>query len=198
MVIARDDDGQCEFCSVEFHLRAKCIDDQTLDVTSKDLYSSNHTIVPVDFSDFSSGFDNSEQRSLSRYVYALLFWDLRFCKWIFYFGFGFGFVFVQEFYGYSSLHVCTHSSKVGEYKVSKALLSTLHGLISFGEVLVSIRHDTGTGMESGQDTAWKKWIRHMEGWEEGEGLGKEKRGIKGYVRKAAGIKDKAVEKDDVQ
>ncbi|THG23761.1 hypothetical protein TEA_002183 [Camellia sinensis var. sinensis] len=92
--------------------------------------------------------------------------DLRFCKWIFYFGFGFGFVFVQEFYGYSSLHVCTHISKVGECK----------------------------------------------GWEEGEGLGKEKQGINGYVRvknkqdiaasffsvKAAEIKDKAVEKDDVQ
>ncbi|KAL7250695.1 hypothetical protein ACSBR1_012672 [Camellia fascicularis] len=62
MVIARDCDGQCEFCSVEYHLRAKCIDDQTLDVTSKDLYSSNHTIVPVDFSDSSSGFDNSDQR----------------------------------------------------------------------------------------------------------------------------------------
>ncbi|KAI8027631.1 DNA-directed RNA polymerases II, IV and V subunit 3 [Camellia lanceoleosa] len=54
--------GQCEFCFVEFHLRAKCINDQTLDVTSKDLYSSDHTVVPVDFSDSSSGFDNSEQR----------------------------------------------------------------------------------------------------------------------------------------
>ncbi|GFY90027.1 DNA-directed RNA polymerase family protein [Actinidia rufa] len=30
---ACDGDGQCEFCSVEFHLRAKCINDQTLDVT---------------------------------------------------------------------------------------------------------------------------------------------------------------------
>ncbi|THG21793.1 hypothetical protein TEA_023190 [Camellia sinensis var. sinensis] len=59
---ACDGDGQCEFCSVEFHLRAKCINDQTLDVTSKDLYSSDHTVVPVDFSDSSSGFDNTEQR----------------------------------------------------------------------------------------------------------------------------------------
>ena len=48
---ACDGDGQCEFCSVEFHLRAKCHSDQTLDVSSKDLYSSDHTVVPVDFSD---------------------------------------------------------------------------------------------------------------------------------------------------
>lgn len=47
---ACDGDGQCEYCSVEFHLRVKCITDQTLDVTSKDLYSSDHTVVPVDFS----------------------------------------------------------------------------------------------------------------------------------------------------
>lgn len=48
---ACDGDGQCEFCSVEFHLRVKCMTDSTLDVTSKDLYSSDHTVVPVDFSD---------------------------------------------------------------------------------------------------------------------------------------------------
>ncbi|KAK9286369.1 hypothetical protein L1049_014763 [Liquidambar formosana] len=60
---ACDGDGQCEFCSVEFHLRAKCLTDQTLDVTSKDLYSSDHTVVPVDFSD-SSGYDASEQRGI--------------------------------------------------------------------------------------------------------------------------------------
>lgn len=59
---ACDGDGQCEFCSVEFHLRAKCINDQTLDVTSKDLYSSDHTVVPVDFSDSGSGFDNPEEQ----------------------------------------------------------------------------------------------------------------------------------------
>lgn len=51
---ACDGDGQCEFCSVEFHLRAKCITDETLDVTSKDLISSDHTVVPVDFSDSTS------------------------------------------------------------------------------------------------------------------------------------------------
>ncbi|KAL0348338.1 UNVERIFIED_CONTAM: DNA-directed RNA polymerases II, IV and V subunit [Sesamum angustifolium] len=61
---ACDGDGQCEYCSVEFHLRAKCINDQTLDVTSKDLYSSDHTVVPVDFSDSSSGFDNAENRGI--------------------------------------------------------------------------------------------------------------------------------------
>ncbi|XP_057963688.1 DNA-directed RNA polymerases II, IV and V subunit 3-like [Malania oleifera] len=60
---ACDGDGQCEFCSVEFHLQARCINDQTLDVTSKDLYSSDSTVVPVDFSD-SSGFDSSEQRGI--------------------------------------------------------------------------------------------------------------------------------------
>ncbi len=58
---ACDGDGQCEFCSVEFHLRAKCMDDQTLDVSSKDLISSDHTVVPVDFGD-PTGFDSSEQR----------------------------------------------------------------------------------------------------------------------------------------
>lgn len=63
---ACDGDGQCEFCSVEFHLRAKCINDQTLDVTSKDLYSSDHTVVPVDFSDTGSGFENNEDQ---RYIF---------------------------------------------------------------------------------------------------------------------------------
>ncbi|KAL4615370.1 DNA-directed RNA polymerases II, IV and V subunit 3-like [Castanea sativa] len=58
---ACDGDGQCEFCSVEFHLRAKCLTDQTLDVTSKDLYSSDHTVVPVEFSDPN---DPGEQRGI--------------------------------------------------------------------------------------------------------------------------------------
>ncbi|KAL9691835.1 hypothetical protein QQ045_012262 [Rhodiola kirilowii] len=43
---ACDGDGQCEFCSVEFHLCATCINEQTLEVTSNDLYSSDHTVVP--------------------------------------------------------------------------------------------------------------------------------------------------------
>ncbi|KAJ8570072.1 hypothetical protein K7X08_006649 [Anisodus acutangulus] len=56
---ACDGDGQCEYCSVEFYLRVKCLTDQTLDVTSKDLLSSDHTVVPVDYSDVSSGFDSN-------------------------------------------------------------------------------------------------------------------------------------------
>ncbi|MED6156956.1 DNA-directed RNA polymerases II, IV and V subunit 3 [Stylosanthes scabra] len=48
---ACDGDGQCEFCSVEFHLMAVCRNDETQDVTSSDLISSDHTVVPVDFSD---------------------------------------------------------------------------------------------------------------------------------------------------
>ncbi|KAJ0090521.1 hypothetical protein Patl1_14760 [Pistacia atlantica] len=59
---ACDGDGQCEYCSVEFHLRAKCMGDQTLDVTSKDLISSDHNVVPVDFAD-SSAYDSSDQQS---------------------------------------------------------------------------------------------------------------------------------------
>ncbi|GKV26339.1 hypothetical protein SLEP1_g35664 [Rubroshorea leprosula] len=53
----RDGHGQCEFCSVEFHQRAKCM----IYITSKYLYSSDHTVVPVDFTD-SSGYESSEQR----------------------------------------------------------------------------------------------------------------------------------------
>lgn len=60
---ACDGDGQCEFCSVEFHLQARCINDQTLDVTSRDLLSSDHTVTPVDYSD-TSGFDSSEPRGV--------------------------------------------------------------------------------------------------------------------------------------
>ncbi|XP_052209549.1 DNA-directed RNA polymerases II, IV and V subunit 3-like [Diospyros lotus] len=61
---ACDGDGQCGFCSVEFHLSAKCRDDRTLDVTSKDLMSSDPAVVPVDLSDTGSGYDNPEQRGI--------------------------------------------------------------------------------------------------------------------------------------
>ncbi|XP_055809815.1 DNA-directed RNA polymerases II, IV and V subunit 3-like [Solanum dulcamara] len=61
---ACDGDGQCEFCSVEFYLRVKCLSDQTLDVTSKDLLSSDHTVVPVDYSDASSGFDSTPNKGI--------------------------------------------------------------------------------------------------------------------------------------
>ncbi|XP_004238992.1 DNA-directed RNA polymerases II, IV and V subunit 3 [Solanum lycopersicum] len=61
---ACDGDGQCEYCSVEFYLRVKCLSDQTLDVTSKDLLSSDHTVVPVDYSDASSSFDNTPNKGI--------------------------------------------------------------------------------------------------------------------------------------
>lgn len=61
---ACDGDGQCEYCSVEFYLRVKCLSDQTLDVTSKDLLSSDHTVVPVDYSDASSGFENATNKGI--------------------------------------------------------------------------------------------------------------------------------------
>ncbi|CAJ2650287.1 unnamed protein product [Trifolium pratense] len=62
---ACDGDGQCEYCSVEFHLRVKCMTDSTLDVTSKDLYSSDHTVVPVDFSAAdSSSVETSDGRGI--------------------------------------------------------------------------------------------------------------------------------------
>ncbi|KAG2303137.1 hypothetical protein Bca52824_031788 [Brassica carinata] len=61
---ACDGDGQCEFCSVEFHLSAKCLTDQTLDVTSRDLYSADATVTPVGFGVDSSVTDSGEQRGI--------------------------------------------------------------------------------------------------------------------------------------
>lgn len=69
---ACDGDGQCEYCSVEFHLRAKCINDQTLDVTSRDLISSDPSVVPVDYLDASSGYDNPENRSFLNCLFIIL------------------------------------------------------------------------------------------------------------------------------
>ncbi|GKV26330.1 hypothetical protein SLEP1_g35658 [Rubroshorea leprosula] len=68
-------DGQCESCSVEFHLRAKCMTHQTLDVTSKHLYSSDHTVVPVDFTD-SSGYESSEQRATCYVIVLIIMHEL--------------------------------------------------------------------------------------------------------------------------
>ncbi|KAL6596994.1 hypothetical protein ACP70R_022612 [Stipagrostis hirtigluma subsp. patula] len=45
---ACDGDGSCEYCSVEFHLSARADSDQTLEVTSADLRSTDHKVVPVD------------------------------------------------------------------------------------------------------------------------------------------------------
>ncbi|XP_043721812.1 DNA-directed RNA polymerases II, IV and V subunit 3-like [Telopea speciosissima] len=63
---ACDGDGQCEFCSVEFHLHVRCDSDQTLDVTSHDLVSSDPSVVPVDVVQRSDnvGYDTSEQRGI--------------------------------------------------------------------------------------------------------------------------------------
>lgn len=61
---ACDGDGQCEYCSVEFHLRAKCLNDQTLDVTSRELISSDPSVVPVDFASPSLEYDNAENRGI--------------------------------------------------------------------------------------------------------------------------------------
>lgn len=61
---ACDGDGQCEYCSVEFHLRAKCLNDQTLDVTSRELISSDPSVVPVDFASPSLEYDNGENRGI--------------------------------------------------------------------------------------------------------------------------------------
>lgn len=69
---ACDGDGQCEYCSVEFHLRAKCINDQTLDVTSRDLISSDPSVVPVDYLDASSGYDHPENRSVLNCLFIIL------------------------------------------------------------------------------------------------------------------------------
>ncbi|KAL5788246.1 hypothetical protein ACOSP7_005195 [Xanthoceras sorbifolium] len=58
---ACDGDGQCEYCSVEFHLNAKCRTDQTLDVTSKDLISADHRVIPVDLVD-PAAYDSGDQQ----------------------------------------------------------------------------------------------------------------------------------------
>ncbi|KAG9148205.1 hypothetical protein Leryth_014114 [Lithospermum erythrorhizon] len=61
---ACDGDGQCEYCSVEYYLRVKCHGDQTLDVTSKDLLSSDPSVRPVDFADPSAGIDSADTRGI--------------------------------------------------------------------------------------------------------------------------------------
>jgi DNA-directed RNA polymerase II subunit RPB3 len=58
-------DGRCDYCSIEFHLNVKCTSEQTLDVTSHDLQSSDPDVVPVDSAGRQAdvnGFDPPENR----------------------------------------------------------------------------------------------------------------------------------------
>lgn len=62
-----DGDAQCHYCSVEFKLNVKCDGDQTLDVTSLDLVSSDmrdNPVVAVDRAADMNVFDPSEQRGI--------------------------------------------------------------------------------------------------------------------------------------
>ncbi|KAG1327142.1 DNA-directed RNA polymerases II, IV and V subunit 3 [Cocos nucifera] len=65
-----DGDGQCDYCSVEFHLNVRCDSDQTLDVTSADLRSTSPTVCPVDVahrvlaSADPNSYDSSDQRGI--------------------------------------------------------------------------------------------------------------------------------------
>ncbi|GLJ45664.1 hypothetical protein SUGI_0961120 [Cryptomeria japonica] len=57
-----DGDARCENCSIEFTLHAKCEGDQTLDVTSLDLTSSDDDVAPVDRA--SGDYGLTEQRGI--------------------------------------------------------------------------------------------------------------------------------------
>jgi DNA-directed RNA polymerase II subunit RPB3 len=64
---ACDGDGRCDYCSIEFHLNVKCTSEQTLDVTSHDLQSSDPDVVPVDSAGHQAdvnGFDPPENRGI--------------------------------------------------------------------------------------------------------------------------------------
>ncbi|KAL8087720.1 hypothetical protein AgCh_037754 [Apium graveolens] len=61
---ACDGDGQCEFCSVEFHLSVKCVGDQHLDVTSANLIAYDPNVVPVDYPDLGDSEQSSEPKRI--------------------------------------------------------------------------------------------------------------------------------------
>ncbi|CAN6482400.1 unnamed protein product [Victoria cruziana] len=64
---ACDGEGQCKYCSIEFHLNVRCTGDRTLNVTSADLRSSDDNVVPVDVAgrgSNSNAFESSEQRGI--------------------------------------------------------------------------------------------------------------------------------------
>ncbi|RZC66936.1 hypothetical protein C5167_010631 [Papaver somniferum] len=63
---ACDGDGQCEYCSVEFHLSVRCDQDQTLDVTSADLLTADPNVIPVDVANAarSTSFDSAENKGI--------------------------------------------------------------------------------------------------------------------------------------
>ncbi|XP_077245307.1 DNA-directed RNA polymerases II, IV and V subunit 3-like [Tasmannia lanceolata] len=64
---ACDGDGPCDYCSVEFKLDVTCNSDQTLDVTSADLLSTDLNFYPVDTGPRNSttGIDtSSDQRGI--------------------------------------------------------------------------------------------------------------------------------------
>ncbi len=65
MIIICAGDGRCDYCSIEFNLNVKCTSEQTLDVTSHDLQSSDPDVVPVDSAGRQAdvnGFDPPENR----------------------------------------------------------------------------------------------------------------------------------------
>ncbi|EFJ38153.1 hypothetical protein SELMODRAFT_75337 [Selaginella moellendorffii] len=57
-----DGDGRCDYCSIEFTLSVKCTSEETLDVTSHDLQSSDSQVVPVDSIGHDPDIENFNQK----------------------------------------------------------------------------------------------------------------------------------------